>query len=227
MDENRVPRDELSARAVLTTTHSVRRRLDLDRRVELKAVERALTVALQAPNGSNEQPWHWVVVTARERRAALAECYRLAAEPYLETMRAEAGSDAARRRLYEVSRHLADHLHRVPVLVVPCMKTAPEASEERFAALGFREPVGHVAHSVYYGSIWPAMWSLMLALRLEDLACAVTALHLGREAEAAEVLGLPDGVRQAGLLAVAHYHGDTFRPAPRRPVEQVLHHDTW
>ncbi|MEU2021345.1 nitroreductase family protein [Streptomyces sp. NPDC016469] len=227
MDRSDASGEELTGRAVLTTTRSVRRRLDLDRPVDPDAVERALEVALQAPNGSNDQPWHWVVVTDERRRAALAECYRLAAEPYLQAMRAQAGGDAARLRLWEASRHLADHMRHVPVLVVPCMKAGPEDFEKRFSALGFGEPVGHVAHSVYYGSIWPAMWSAMLALRLEGLACAVTALHLGREAEAAALLNLPAGVRQAGLLAVAHYHGDGFRPAPRRPLSHVLHRDTW
>ncbi|MEV5643773.1 nitroreductase family protein [Streptomyces flaveolus] len=82
-----VSADSLSAHDVLTTTHSVRRRLDWDRPVARDAVQRALEVALQAPNGSNDQLWHWIVVTDPDVRAALADCYRRAARPYLEAMR--------------------------------------------------------------------------------------------------------------------------------------------
>ncbi|HWU05976.1 MAG TPA: nitroreductase family protein [Streptomyces sp.] len=227
MDDPGHTRNELPAHTLLTTTRSVRRRLDWHREVDPAAVERALSVALQAPNGSNDQLWHWIVVTDPQRRAALADCYRRAARPYLHHMEQQVQDDPARRRLWEVSCHLARHLHRAPVLVVPCLRADPEDFVQRFTAMGFDEPVEHVAHSVYYGSVWPSMWSLMLALHLEDLACAVTALHLGRESEAAGILALPEGVRQAGLLAVAHYRGEGFRPAPRRPLHDVLHHDTW
>ncbi|WP_306321578.1 MULTISPECIES: nitroreductase family protein [unclassified Streptomyces] len=221
------PRSLPTAREMLTTTRSVRKRLDWDRAVDTASVERALDTALQAPNGSNNQLWQWILVTDPALRAALADCYREAAGPYLTAMREAADGDARRRRLWEASAHLADNLHRAPVLVVPCLAVGPEDFEARFTDLGFPDPVGHAAHSVYYGSIWPAIWSLMLALRLENLVSAVTTLHLGREADAARVLGLPDTVRQAGLLAVAHPTGHGFRPAPRRPAAEVTHHDTW
>ncbi|MFD7919428.1 nitroreductase family protein [Streptomyces sp. NPDC059740] len=205
----------------------MRRRLDFERPVDTGLVREALATALQAPNGSNDQPWQWVVVTDRDRRRRLADCYRSAARPYLEAMKAQAAEDPDRRGVWQASVHLAEHLHRVPVLVVPCLSVTPGQFEERFARMGFSGPLEHVAHSVYYGSIWPAMWSLMLALRLRGLACAVTALHLARDRQAADVLQLPDDVTQAGLLAVAHPRGDSFRPAPRRTVQEVWHQDRW
>ncbi|MFI2644195.1 nitroreductase family protein [Streptomyces sp. NPDC018610] len=217
----------LSAEELLTTTRSVRRRLDLERPVDVRLVREALTMALQAPNGSNDQPWQWIVVTDPARRRRLAECYRRAAGPYLEAMAAQVAEDPERRGVWQASVHLAEHLHRVPVLVIPCLSTKPADFERRFADLGFPPPVGHVAHSVYYGSVWPAMWSLMLALRLCGLASAVTALHLAHAQEAAEVLQLPDHVTQAGLLAVAHPTGGSFRPAPRKDIDEVLHRDFW
>ncbi|MBQ0976119.1 hypothetical protein KBZ00_34245 [Streptomyces sp. RK31] len=67
----------------------------------------------------------------------------------------------------------------------------------------------------------------MLALRLRSLVCAVTALHLARVQEAAEVLRLPEYVTQAGLMAVAYPKGPSFRPAPRRGVGEVVHQDFW
>nr|BFD81217.1 nitroreductase family protein [Streptomyces sp. Xyl84] len=218
---------QLSGEELLTTTRSVRRRLDLERPVDIRLVREALSDALQAPNGSNDQPWQWIVVTDAERRRRLAECYRRAARPYLEAMADQAAGEPERTGVWHASVHLSEHLHRVPVLVVPCLNASPGDFEERFTSLGFPAPVDHVAHSVYYGSIWPAMWSLMLALRLRGLACAVTALHVARAQEAAEVLRLPDHVTQAGLLAVAHPTGTSFRPARRKNIEEVLHQDFW
>ncbi|MFB7598093.1 nitroreductase family protein [Streptomyces sp. NPDC056160] len=218
---------QLSAEELSTTTRSVRRRLDLDRPVDISLEREALSTALQAPNGSDDQPWQWIVVTDAERRHRLAECYRRAGRPYLEAMAAQAAEEPGRTGVWRASVHLPEQLSRVPVLVVPCLSVPPGDFEETFTRLGFPAPVDHVAHSVYYGSIWPAIRSLMLALRLRGLASAVTALHLARAQEAAEILGLPDHVTQAGLLAVTHPKGTAFRPVPRRTVEEVLHRDSW
>jgi nitroreductase len=65
------PTDEL-----LTTTRAVRRRLDLDRPVDPTLIEECLRIALQAPNGGNQQGWHFVVVTEPERRRAVADAFR-------------------------------------------------------------------------------------------------------------------------------------------------------
>jgi hypothetical protein len=59
------------------------------------------------------------------------------------------------------------------------------------------------------------------------LGTAWTTLHLGYEAEIAELLGIPADVRQGVLLPTAHYTGETFRPARRAPLDEVLHVDGW
>ncbi|MFB7381542.1 nitroreductase family protein, partial [Kitasatospora purpeofusca] len=46
---------------LLTTTRSVRLRLDLSRPVDLDQVRECVEIALQAPNGGNTQRWHWLV----------------------------------------------------------------------------------------------------------------------------------------------------------------------
>ncbi|MGW0931036.1 nitroreductase family protein [Streptomyces sp. NPDC002644] len=225
---SRVPAaDRDAVLRILQTTRSVRRRLDVHRPVDLGLVHTALQVALQAPNGSNDQPWHWIVVTDPDRRAALARCYREAAQPYLKAMAHRAEDGSVDPGVLAASLHLADVLDQVPVLIVPCLETGPGHYVGLFDQLGYPPPADHAAHSVYYGSIWPAVWSLMLALRAQSLVSAVTTLHLTRAREAGEILGLPEGVTQAALLAVAHPTGDTFRAAPRRGLDTVLHHDTW
>ena len=67
----------------------------------------------------------------------------------------------------------------------------------------------------------------MAALRARGLGSAWTTLHLAYEREVAEILGIPDTVAQGVLLPVAYYTGNTFKPAPRKPLDEVLHVDGW
>lgn len=217
-----VSRLHLSADELLSTTRAVRKRLDLSRPVEREVITECIDLALQAPTGSNMQNWHWVVVTDPERRAALAEIYGRAFDPYIELMsslKPWAGGDPRAERADAVSgsaRHLREHLHEVPVLVVPCAwgRLAPDA------------PVADQAG--FWGSVCPAVWSFMLALRERGLGSAWTTLHLHGEAEAAEVLGIPhERVTQVGLLPVAYTLGTDFRRASRLPAAEVTHWDQW
>ena len=205
----------LSGEELLTTTRSVRRGLDLERPVDPALVKECLRIALQAPNGNNRQRWHWLVLTDPQLRARVAEVYRAAFHDR---------NGAALRRLDEQpegtrsvltgARVLAERLHRVPVLVVPCLELP-----------GGRLPEGNQAG--VWGSLLPAAWSYALAARSRGLATAWTAVHLDREREMADLLGLPPTVRQGALLPTAHPLRTTFRPGARRPLEEVLHLDGW
>ncbi|MEW2354084.1 nitroreductase family protein [Spirillospora sp. NPDC029432] len=208
---------------LLTTTRSVRLGLDFEKPVDTGVLRECVALALQAPNGHNDQLWHWIVVTDPGKRSELSGCYAQAARPVIDDM----GRDPAKARLHRASAHLADHMARAPALVVVCLQVPPEALAEQFTALGYRTPVEHLANSVYYGSVWPAVWSFMLALRSRGLASAVTALHLAAECEAARILQLPDGVTQCALLAVAHPKDGVFKRGPRKQAEEVLHWNTW
>ena len=79
----------------------------------------------------------------------------------------------------------------------------------------------------FYGSILPAAWSLMLALRARGLGSTWTSLHLLYEKEAAELLGIPDGVTQTVLLPVAYMKGAVLKPAQRKPAGEVTFWDSW
>jgi nitroreductase len=72
-----------------------------------------------------------------------------------------------------------------------------------------------------WGSIIPAVWSLMLSLRSRGLGSAWTTIHLHKQAEMAELLGIPDGYTQVGLFPVAYTIGTDFGEADRRPVREV------
>jgi nitroreductase len=206
---------------LLTTTRTVRKRLDLDRQVPLDLVKHCVQVALQAPSGSNTQHWQWLVVTDADQRAALGQIYRRACREYLDSDRAAGklfADDPARaevqQRVGDSVAYLADRMGDVPVLVVPCLETAS-------AEL----PAGNQAG--LWASLLPSVWSYMLAARSVTLGTAWTTLHLKYEQEAAEVLGLPKNVHQAALIPTAFYTGATFKPAARQPLEEVLHLDRW
>ena len=66
----------LSPDKLLSTTRSVRRRLDLTRSVPMALVRECLEVALQAPTGGNQQGWHWLVITDPDLRTEIATRYR-------------------------------------------------------------------------------------------------------------------------------------------------------
>ena len=58
-----------TADEVLATTRSVRGGIDTSRPVPRELIEECVTLALQAPSGSNIQNAHFVVVTDPEKRA--------------------------------------------------------------------------------------------------------------------------------------------------------------
>jgi len=206
---------------LLTTTRSVRRRLDLTRPVDPELIERCIEVALQAPTGSNSQGWHFVIVTDPGKRAGLATLYRRAFDAYLNgppAMRPALAADDPRAaqlpRIVDSATYLAEHLHEVPVLVVACVD-------------GRVENAGPLAQASVYGSILPAVWSLMLALRARGVGSAWTTLHIMYEREAAELLGIPGDVTQVALLPVAHFRGSDFKPASRLPARGRTYWDAW
>ena len=79
----------------------------------------------------------------------------------------------------------------------------------------------------WWGSVLPSVWSFQLALRARGLGSCWTTLHLAYEAEAAEILGIPDTVTQCALVPVGYYTGDGFTPAPRRPAADITFLDRW
>ena len=205
---------------LLTTTRSVRKRLDFARPVERDVIERCIEIALQAPTGSNAQGWHFVVVTDAAKKKGLRDLYHQAFQGYLSNpqfRRQYEPSDlraAQQPRVESSATYLAEHLHEAPVLVIPCVE-------------GRVEQTGVLGQASIYGSILPAAWSFMLALRARGLGSAWTTLHLAFEKQAAQLLGIPDHVTQAALLPVAYTKGTSFKPATRLPAQRLTHWNTW
>jgi nitroreductase len=213
---------------VLTTTRAVRQRLDLTRPVERRVIERCIEIAVQAPTALQGETWHFVVVTDPRQREVVATIYRKAGEghrsgalpldPYLSQLRATTAQDPrfeAQQRMFRSGTHLVQRMHEVPVLILACIE-------------GRVEHAGPGAQASLYGSIFPAVWSLMLALRARGLGSVMTTQHIQHlEREMAQVLGLPDGLTQAALLAVAYFTGTDFKPAKRAPAREHTHWNRW
>jgi nitroreductase len=208
----------LSPDELLSTTRSVRKRLDLERPVPLQLVRECIELALQAPSGSNVQGWHWVVVTDAGLRRQIGDYYRRSFDLYREAGAARARKlsperEAVQARVASSSDYLAEKMGEVPVLVLACIAASAELPAENQAPL--------------WGSLLPAAWSYQLAARARGLGSAWTTLHLRYEKEVAGLLGIPPNVRQGVLLPTAYFTGETFKPAPRDPLDTVLHLDRW
>ena len=212
----------LSPDELLTTTRAVRRRLDLSRPVEREVIEECIAIAQQAPSGSNRQNWHFVVVTDSSKRAGLASLYRKGAEIYrshLAAVAAEGVDDPARNateaRVRASAMYLIEHIHEVPVHVIPCIE-------------GRAEGLPMVAQAAQWCSIVPAAWSFMLAARARGLGTSLTSFHLFFEEDAAKLLGIPfEEVMQTALIPVAYTKGVRFKPGPREPLGTIVHWDDW
>ncbi|WP_040586232.1 nitroreductase family protein [Segniliparus rugosus] len=201
---------------VLSTTRSVRKRLDFDRPVPKEVVLAALRLAVQAPTGSNAQGWQWIVVEDQAKKDALAELYRKSWSAYAGNVD-PAQIPGQQGRVVGSAQYLAQNLQRAPLFVIPAIK----------ADVPVRDlPDGSLA--AFYGSIIPAAWSFSLALRSRGLGSVWTTLHLFHEAEARQILGIPENVVQVALLPVAYTLGTDFKPAERAtPVEAITHWDSW
>ena len=214
-----MPLLDLTPDEVLTTTRSVRKRLDFSRPVEPEVIRECLEIALQAPTGGNRQQWHFVIVTDPARRQALGDIYRRGYEVYRASVSPRVVDETPRgqtlRRVINSSEYLAAHMHETPVLLIPCIK-------------GRLEGKSSVEQAGVWGSILPAVWSFMLAARARGLGTTWTTIHLFFERDAAEVLGIPsDKITQAAMIPVAYTRGDDFSPASREPLDAVVHWNQW
>jgi nitroreductase len=206
---------------LLTTTRSVRKRLDFSRPVAPETIEKCIEIALQSPTGSNQQGWRVMVITERAKIKTIGDLYLQAFKAYADPgnpmLNLPPEGDIRAEQLPRVlasAMYLAEHLHEAPVLVLFCIEGRIEQG-----------PV--VGQASVYGSILPAAWSFMLAARARGLGAAWTTLHLFHEKEIAELLGIPATVTQAVLLPVAYFKGGDFKPARRIPATQLTYWNAW
>jgi nitroreductase len=205
---------------LLTTTRSARKSLDLDAGVDVDDIRECLRIAMQAANGSNQQSWRWLVIADPALRHKLAELYR---DAYLLRVGGQMLGDlipagAPEGRLMSSTEWLVENLANVPLLVIPCYQPyLPRIDgDESFY------------QATIYGSIFPAVWNFQLALHARGYGTCITTLHLHQEDAVRKLLQIPDSYAQGCLLPVGRLRaGHTFRPARRRPLDEVVAVDRW
>jgi len=204
---------------VLTTTRSVRKRLDFSRPVPETLVQECIDISLQSPTGSNAQGWRVMVVTDAAKRKALADLYKKGFDMYREMNMSPQHAEGDIRakqmpRVIDSATYLAEHLHEAPVMVIYLIEGRMEAAPT-------------IMQASIYGSVLPAAWSFMLAARARGLGSAWPTIHLFFEKEASELLGIPESFTQTVLLPVAYFKGEEFKPAHRVSPRQLTYWNQW
>lgn len=210
----------LTADEVLTTTRAVRKRIDFDRPVEREVIMECVEIAHQAPTGSNSQGWRWVFVEDRDKKKEIADHYRANFYPYTgiedpDNDELPDRDDDQGNRILSSAVHMARRLHEVPLMAIPCHT-------------GRLEGANSFQQASSWGSILPAVWSFLLALRERGIGSSWTTLHLPNEKEVAELLGIPyDDYTQVGLFPIGYTIGTDFKVASRLPAEKFVHWNGW
>jgi nitroreductase len=203
----------MDVREALYTTRAMRRMRPDPIPTEVRA--RILDAAIRAPSGGNSQRWRFVLVDDRSVKEQLGPVYRRCIQRLWDTVyrdrlaAADADPDAPEsantRSVQRSAQHLADHFESTPLFVVPFIRNDPDGS-----------------------SIYPAVWSLMLAARAEGVGSALTTV-LSFEADAVHrLLGVPEGGgwRMAACIAMGYPLGRWGVPA-RAPVHEVAARNHW
>lgn len=208
--------DTASVDAALTTTRAVRRRLDLERPVDIDLLMECIDIAEQAPSGGNQGSRRWIVVTDPAVKAAIAELYMATGGEFMISARDRiAGTGHPQERVMESAAYLAEHLAEVPAIVIPTI-------------IGVHDQSGRPG---LFDSVIQSVWSLCVALRARGLGTAWTTAILGKQAELVELLGIPEGNTPIAMIPVAWTKGTAFRQAPRFPAREITYVDgyatTW
>lgn len=211
---------------IIMTTRAMRRFSATP--VEDALIETCLRAAQQGPSGGNVQPQQYIVVTDPEMRAQVGALYQQAYHRYEQSLPEPTSfpddqQAAAWRRTRDASRHLADHLGDVPVLVLFLQPIIPWGSVDAEGPMD----IGRLDASVY-----PAVQNFCVAARALGLGTALTTVIRIHSAEVLSLLGVPsrdDGTARfeiAALVPVGYPLGK-FGIAPRKPAAAVTHWNSW
>jgi nitroreductase len=177
---------------------------------------RMLDAAVRAPSGGNTQGWRFLLVDDPEVKGAIGPLYRDSIEQLWKTVYAEriAAAEATpddpvsvqMDKVRRSAQHLADHFEQVPLFLFAFVQ---------------HDPTG--------GSIYPAVWSAMLAARAEGLGSSLTSvLGFFHPAETLDILGVPrdEGWIMACCVSFGYPTG-RWGVAPRRPAHEVSYRNRW
>ncbi len=190
---------------ILSTARSVRRKLDFERPIPRDVLFECIDVAAQAPTGIIGENWRFVVVDERATKARVAKIYTEVLLSIFEER------DMALKPSHQA---LIERLHEIPAMIFVCAEGLP--TQESYAS-----DVG------YYGSILPAAWSLMLALRARDIGSTWTSLLASRQDDIREILHMPKETMHTVMLPVGYTKGAVLRRAERIPAQEITYFNVW
>ena len=169
-------------------------------------IERVIEAAIRAPSSGNRQKWGFVVVRDPELKLRIADCYRRNITPGIVSNRPPED-----QKMWDETKHLADHLHEVPVLILACIED--DGRPDDFAR---------------GATIYPSVQNMLLAARALGLGSCLTTRHRKHEAEIKEMLGIPGSVHIASVLPLGFPdEGARYGPTRRRPAFEVTYYDRW
>ena len=189
---------------VLATARSVRRRLDFDRELAPEVLLECIDLATQAPTGAAGESWRFVIACEPELKHEIARLYREVLEEF---------ASARGVVIKPTQRALVDRLHEIPAMVLVCASNPPPAEVP--------------AQVAYYGSVLPAAWSLMLALRARHIGATWTTLLSARQEALKKLLSMPSESLHLVMLPVGYMKDATLRKAPRLDARTVTYWDRW
>ena len=174
------------------------------------AITQVIDSAIRAPSGGNRQLWSFVVIQNPTLRSQIGLLYKAAWDAGdISRFTHDTNPDIA--RVYQSAQYLAERMGEAPVLIIPCVET------------GRRGPSFTTGASIY-----PAVQNLMLSARALGLGTVITTIHLGREKEIKELVGIPENVATAALVPMGYPESDkAFGPGRRRAASEVTYVDRW
>jgi nitroreductase len=186
-------------------------------------LKKVLTAATWAPNGGNRQGWRFLVVKDAAKKRTLRDLYLPIWTAYEKVHRPTIVNLPEPERtkvgkMYDTARHLGEHYHEAPVIIVVCVRLADLAITD--AKLSRPSVVGG-------GSIYPAVQNLMLACRANGLGATLTTLLCAEEPKVKELFGIPDEFATAAFVPIGYPQGKGFGPLMRKPVGEVTYVDSW
>ncbi|HLS78992.1 MAG TPA: nitroreductase family protein [Nocardia sp.] len=200
--------------------------------------------ATWAPSGSNAQGYQFVVVTDRERIAALAELWRVVADFYIAGIARAVppgSTEEQHEKLRAALRYQRDHFHETPAVIVACYDSGPYFARLRTQArdiaratmglgpsrvLTMTRLLRRTAEMAEAASIYPSVQNLLLTARALGLGATLTTWHLMMEPEFKKALGIPRRVHTFAIIPVGYPRG-RFGPVRRHEPETVIHRDRW
>ncbi len=187
-----------------------------------------LQAGTQAPSGSNQQNWVFMVVKDAAKKKKISDIYARGAQiltaVYANRPRPPHMDEKQFQTLMNSAMYLFDHMHEAPVLLFACLRTeatgpVPNLPPEIAAAAGKMARIGG-------SSIYPAVQNIILACRAFGIGTVLTTLHVFFEDEVKEILGLPKEIQTYALLPMG-YPINKFGPLKRRPVSEVAYLDSY